>query len=173
MALAREVAPEVGEELSRKESELQDRGREVYQERLDHGVAREQARKDLPLSTYTEAYWKIDLHNLLHFLSLRMDETAQEEIREYANVIGEKIVAHWCPIVWEAFLDYRMKSMGLTRLEIDIIAAIGAGDKSDATRLADSFGWLKKGTKGLLRNRERSEFEAKLHRLNLPVPWRE
>jgi Thymidylate synthase complementing protein len=50
-------------------------------------AAREQARKDLPLSTYTEAYWKIDLHNLLHFLHLRMDEHAQREIRAYA-IIG-------------------------------------------------------------------------------------
>ena len=56
-----------------------------YQERLDRGVAREQARKDLPLSTYTEAYWKIDLHNLLHFLALRMDAHAQQEIRDYAT----------------------------------------------------------------------------------------
>ena len=53
----------------------------VYQERIERGVAREQARKDLPLSTYTEAYWKIDLHNLLHFLALRMDAHAQKEIR--------------------------------------------------------------------------------------------
>jgi thymidylate synthase (FAD) len=167
------VTQEVGEELSRTERELQDRSREVYQERLDHGVAREQARKDLLLSTYTEAYWKIDLHNLLHFLSLRMDETAQEEIRDYASVIGDRIVSRWCPIVWEAFQDYRMQSMGLTRLEIKIIAAIGAGDKAEATRLADSFGWLKQGKKGLLRNRERNELETKLRRLNLPVPWRE
>ena len=58
----------VGERLSDAEAELQRQARKVYQERLDAGVAREQARKDLPLSTYTEAYWKIDLHNLLHFL---------------------------------------------------------------------------------------------------------
>ena len=56
-------------------------------------MAREQARKDLPLSTYTEAYWKIDLYNLLHFLSLRMDAHAQQEIRDYASAIGEQIVA--------------------------------------------------------------------------------
>src|SRR3712207_8263922 len=55
--------------------------------RSDAGVAREQARKDLPLSTYTEAYWKIDLHNLLHFLHLRMDPHAQAEIRAYAQAI--------------------------------------------------------------------------------------
>ena len=65
--------PVAGAELSAAEIESQQHARQVYQHRLELGVAREQARKDLPLSTYTEAYWKIDLHNLLHFLQLRMD----------------------------------------------------------------------------------------------------
>src|SRR5690606_29984408 len=69
-----------------------------YHEDLDLGVSREQARINLPLSTYTEKVWWVNLHNLLHFLSLRMDEHAQLEIREYANVIGEEIVAHLFPI---------------------------------------------------------------------------
>ena len=83
---------ELGEKLTASERELQDLARRVYQERLDAGVAREQARKDLPLATYTEAYWKVDLHNLLHFLALRMDSHAQLEIREYATAIGRQIV---------------------------------------------------------------------------------
>ena len=66
-------------------AELQAKAREVYEARIAAGVAREQARKDLPLSTYTEAYWKIDLHNLLHFLNLRLDDHAQSEIRAYAR----------------------------------------------------------------------------------------
>ena len=78
-----------GARLSEEEEAVQRRAREVYERRIAAGVAREQARKDLPLSTYTEAYWKIDLHNLLHFLDLRMDLHAQQEIRAYANVIGE------------------------------------------------------------------------------------
>src|SRR4051812_29501243 len=65
------LADTVGERLTEREHHLHLLGREVYEERLAAGVAREQARKDLPLSTYTESYWKIDLHNLLHFLSLR------------------------------------------------------------------------------------------------------
>jgi thymidylate synthase (FAD) len=93
----------LGENLSRRESEFQGIAREVYRERLDAGVAREQARKDLPLSTYTEAYWKIDLWNLMHFLGLRMDLHAQSEIREYANLIGKTIVAAWVPIASFAF----------------------------------------------------------------------
>ena len=81
-----------GHPLTQSEQELQSLARRVYEERLQAGIAREQARKDLPLSTYTEAYWKIDLHNLLHFLALRMDSHAQLEIRQYAETIGNKIV---------------------------------------------------------------------------------
>ena len=62
-----------GAQLSTAEAELHALTAATYKARIDQGVAREQARKDLPLSTYTEAYWKIDLHNLLRFLALRMD----------------------------------------------------------------------------------------------------
>ena len=93
--------------MTAEEAALQQQARAVYQKRLEQGVAREQARKDLPLSTYTEAYWKIDLHNLLHFLELRMDAHAQFEIRQYAETMGREIVAPLLPLVWEAFLDYR------------------------------------------------------------------
>ena len=81
----------------------------------------------LPLSTYTEAYWKIDLHNLLHFLNLRMDAHAQPEIRAYATTIGSEIVAKWVPIAWEAFLDYRRHALQLSKAEIEIIRAIVSG----------------------------------------------
>ena len=160
-----------GRTLSRKEEEIQDRSREIYQERLDTGVSREQARKDLPLATYTEAYWKMDLHNLLRFLSLRMDERAQAEIREYATVIGREIVSRWCPIVWEAFLDHQMDTLSLSRTEIEIVAALNRGDTNKAIETATESGWLKKGVKGWKRNRERSELEEKLDSLNLPIPW--
>jgi thymidylate synthase (FAD) len=106
--------------LSLKEYDLHQKAKIFYQEQLDNGIARELARKDLPLSTYTEAYWKIDLHNLLHFLRLRMDKHAQWEIRQYANAIAE-IVEKWVPITWQAFLDYKVNSMTLSALEIDYI----------------------------------------------------
>ncbi|MCF1193268.1 FAD-dependent thymidylate synthase, partial [Mangrovimonas sp. AS39] len=77
--------------LSARERDFHRSAQSLYRERLAFGVAREQARKDLPLSTYTEAYWKIDLHNLLHFLRLRMDSHAQLEIRQYANAIAEVV----------------------------------------------------------------------------------
>ena len=73
---------------------------------MEFGVAREQARKDFPLSTYIEAYWKIDLRkDLLRFLQLRMDRHAQAEIRTYSNAIA-KIVKSLLPMTWEAFEDY-------------------------------------------------------------------
>lgn len=114
----------VGNELSIEEADLQAKIWEVYQNRLKAGVAREQARKDLPLSTYTEAYWKIDLHNLLHFLALRMDSHAQYEIRQYAKTIGEQIVKPLLPLTWEAFEDYRLHAMHLTRLEVQALQKI-------------------------------------------------
>jgi thymidylate synthase (FAD) len=164
--------PETGAELTREEQELQDRARAVYDSRLEKGVAREQARKDLPLATYTEAYWKVDLHNLLHFLALRMDEHAQFEIREYARIIGNEVVARWVPLVWEAFQDYRMQAAYLTRLEAEIMAALTGGDPDAARAKAESFGWLKERKEGgLRRNRERAECEAKLIALGLKLPW--
>lgn len=162
-----------GRMLSAREAELQDFARSIYQERLDLGVAREQARKDLPLSTYTEAYWKVDLHNLLHFLRLRMDSHAQQEIRDYASVIGEQIVAKWCPFAWEAFLDYQFHSVGLTRLEQAVIRSASSGDRAAALATAKQFGWLDRGEKGLKTNRERAECEAKLEGLGLEIPWKE
>ncbi|MCP5063714.1 MAG: FAD-dependent thymidylate synthase, partial [Ignavibacteriae bacterium] len=75
----------IGKELTDEETALHENIWNIYNSRIEKGVAREQARKDLPLSTYTEAYWKIDLHNLFHFLRLRMDSHAQLEIREFAQ----------------------------------------------------------------------------------------
>jgi thymidylate synthase (FAD) len=162
----------VGKELSAEEREFQEHARDVYERRLERGVAREQARKDLPLSTYTEAYWKIDLHNLFHFLALRMDDHSQEEIRSYARVMGEEIVAKWCPIAWEAFVDYRMQSMPLTGLELGIVQELVAGNTAGAVELAKANGWLSPSKKGgLKRNRERTELEEKLRRLGMPIPW--
>lgn len=165
---------EIGEKLSEAERQLQAQTKRVYEERLETGVAREQARKDLPLSTYTEAYWKIDLHNLFHFLGLRMDRHAQLEIRSYADVIADEIMAQWVPHAWEAFLDYRFHALSLTRLDIAVIQQLIAGNQIGANEQAKSFGWLEPSAKypGQLKgNRERVEAENKLDRLGLPVPW--
>ncbi len=90
-----------------------------YEEFVDeYGVAREMARVNLPVSIYTEWYWKIDLHNLLHFLSLRMDKHAQKEIQEYANAMFN-MVQEIAPVTAEAFIDYRLEGLHLSRLEIE------------------------------------------------------
>ncbi len=160
-----------GQALTDQETELHDTIREVYNGRLEQGIAREQARKDLPLATYTEAYWKMDLHNLLHFLALRMDSHAQKEIRDYATVIGEEIVAKWVPSCWEAFLDYRFNSTGMSRMESELLAAINL-DNNQAIALAKEFGWLEEGKNGIKNHRERVEFEAKLADWNIEIPWK-
>src|SRR4030088_457614 len=87
---------------------------------LDKGVARELARIGLPLNVYTEWYWKIDLHNLFNFLSLRMDPHAQQEIRDYANAMFA-LIQPIVPIAAEAFLDYRLHAVNLSRLEVEAL----------------------------------------------------
>ncbi len=91
-----------------------------YLELTERGVAREIARAVLPVSVYTEWYWKCDLHNIFHFLSLRMDPHAQIEIQDYANAMYE-LIKPIVPVACEAFEDYRLNAMHLTGLEIDAI----------------------------------------------------
>ncbi len=157
---------QTGAALSEEEIRLQQHAHEIYNKRLDLGVAREQARKDLPLSTYTEAYWKIDLHNLLHFLYLRMDVHAQWEIRQYARTIGHEIIKPLFPTVWEAFVDYRLESMQLTRLDRDVIRRLASSAQipadEDAFLAAQDPAWAK-----LQRSRERDECREKLILLGL------
>jgi thymidylate synthase (FAD) len=91
-----------------------------YQKLLDKGVSRELARVGLPVNVYTEWYWKCDLHNTLHFLSLRMDSHAQQEIRAFACAMFE-LIKPIVPVTCEAFVDYRLEAMQLTRLEIEAV----------------------------------------------------
>lgn len=163
---------EQGRKFSAQEAELQNYVRRVYEERVQAGMAREQARKDLPLSTYTEAYWKIDLHNLLHFLWLRMDAHAQYEIRMYAKTIGEQIVAKWVPIAWQAFLDYKVNATSLSAIEIEILKALNTRGKDAAIAKAREFGLLPPEGEEMKKNRERSDIEAKFTLLGIDIPWK-
>jgi len=86
----------------------------------EHGVARELARIGLPQNMYTEFYWKVNLHNLLHFIRLRSHATAQDEIREYAEEISD-IVKDLCPVTSEAFEEHILGSMTLSKTEIESI----------------------------------------------------
>ena len=160
--------PDRGRELSAAEAEFHRAAKDLYRDRLECGVAREQARKDLPLSTYTEAYWAIDLHNLLHFLQLRMDSHAQYEIRQYATLIGEEIVARWVPFVWEAFQDYRVHATRMSGPELELLRLLVRGDEAAAEAWLVEKGWL--DPKSGKQSREAGELAVKLEALGLKLP---
>ncbi len=104
-----------------------------YMKLTEQGLAREIARIGLPQSVYTEWYWKIDLHNLLRFLSLRIDEHAQKEIRDFARAMLA-LIEPMCPWTVEAWRDYELESVRLTRLEIEAIRNGAAQLASDNKR---------------------------------------
>ena len=93
-------------------------------------LARELARMNLSLNYYTQWYWKVDLHNLLHFLSLRIDAHAQYEIRVYAEIMA-KMVEAWVPYAFEAFQDYRLGSVSFSRREVEVLKALLQGGDAD------------------------------------------
>jgi|TARA_B110000858_G_scaffold185024_1_gene226796 thymidylate synthase (FAD) len=138
---------EIGDELNETLSAQYKAAFKVYEELLAKGVCREQARGVLPQSTYTSFVWKMDLHNLMHFLQLRMDHHAQKEIRDYAVAIYE-LIQPLVPISMEAFMDFRVNAMQLTGPEIEAIA--------DGKPI-DSPG-------------EKREFEEKLKKLKINIP---
>ena len=107
-----------------------DRSFEVYEKLLNNNVARELARIGLPLSTYTQWYWKTDLHNLLHFLALRRDEHAQKEIRAYADVILD-VVKRWVPLTASAFHRYRIGGARLSEGALAAVKQLVTRDKLD------------------------------------------
>jgi len=118
-----------------------------YEQLVERGVSREQARVGLPLSMYTEWYWKCDLHNIMHFLSLRMDEHAQQEIRDYADSMFA-LIRPLVPLTAEAFIDYRLEGLHLTRLELEAI-------RNGQSQLDIS------------NSREQAEFSEKLERMGM------
>lgn len=137
-----------------------------YDNDLEHDIARELSRVNLPLGTYTEKVWKQNLHNLFHLLGLRMDSHAQWEIRQYANIIGEEIVAKLFPHSWEAFKDYRLDAMSLTRLDIEM-ATMMSGFVENARTVGDFMEHQPDEWKGKTNCRERDECLAKLKRLGI------
>ncbi|MBI5325210.1 MAG: FAD-dependent thymidylate synthase [Ignavibacteriae bacterium] len=148
--LPRNEAEEINEMLSKTQQKLF----EEYKSLLDMDIARELARINLPLSTYTEWYWKIDLHNLLHFLNLRLDFHAQYEIRVYAATIVE-LIKPIVPMTYEAFEDYMIESETFSKQEINIIKSLINQNFPDDEYLAQY------DIKGL----EATEFKAKMKKL--------
>src|SRR5260221_8431866 len=100
---------------------------EAYEWMTGGEVARELARIDLPLSTYTQWYWKIDLHNLLHFLTLRVDPHAQWEIQEFGRVMAG-MLKRVAPLSYEAWIDYDVCGAHVSRMELEAIRALIAVD---------------------------------------------
>jgi thymidylate synthase (FAD) len=143
------LAPYFGRPLSTAVERHTEDARRIYEYLLKNDVAREQARRHLPLCTYTELIWKIDLHNLLHFMQLRMAPEAQQEIRNFANAM-HILVSPLFPMTFEAFADYRRDAVTLTAVDIAAIK------NSDWTGVQ------------IMNKREREEYLAKLQRLGLP-----
>ena len=91
------------------------------------GLARELARMNLTLNYYTQWYWKVDLHNLLHFLSLRADIHAQYEIRVYAEAMLD-ILKRWVPLVYDAFAEYRLGAVQVSATGVAVVRRLLAGE---------------------------------------------
>ncbi len=110
-------------------SEFSEKAYEKYSHMLDDlGLTRELARTILPVNVYTEMYWKIDLHNLFHFLRLRADNHAQYEIQCYANTILD-IVKKWVPLAYDAFMNYRKNSVSVSKKCIELNKRMMQGEK--------------------------------------------
>jgi thymidylate synthase (FAD) len=122
-----------------------------YESLIDKGVSRELARIGLPTSQYTQWYWKCDLHNIFSFLALRMDAHAQKEIRDYAQAMCA-LIEPIVPVAIEAWRDYQLGAIRLTRLEIEAVRDLMAGGS---------------GNLPTENKREQAEWEAKRRRLGL------
>lgn len=108
-----------------------------YEKFIEQGLAREIARTNLMLNYYTQFYWKIDLHNLLHFLKLRADKHAQYEIRIYAEVMLD-IIKKWVPLAYNAFVEYCLESACISRTGLEIIRKLIKGE--NVTREESNIG---------------------------------
>lgn len=117
-----------------------DKGNIINEDNI--GITRELARMNLTLNYYTEWYWKINLHNLLHFLSLRADSHAQYEIRVYAEAMLN-IVKNWVPYAYDAFEEHRLHSATFSRTALNVIKRMINGEKiSQETSGLSKREWL-------------------------------
>ncbi|HET6147297.1 MAG TPA: FAD-dependent thymidylate synthase [Polyangia bacterium] len=129
------VAPALYAEAVQRWNSVRRESTEAYEWMTGHEIARELARIDLPLSTYTQWYWKIDLHNLLHFLTLRVDAHAQWEIQEYGRVMAG-MLKRVAPLSYEAWIDYDVCGAHLGRGELQALRALISGGDDGLTAKA-------------------------------------
>jgi len=127
------VPAQLQEKIRSAFTDVQHRSYQDYQDLLEQGLARELARVNLPLSLYTEWYWQIDLHNLFHFLRLRMDPHAQAEIRAYASVMFD-IASRVCPLATQAFEEYVAGGVRFSRSEFQAVQQLlGTGTNGNSS----------------------------------------
>jgi thymidylate synthase (FAD) len=161
------VEPEKYAEAVRRWNEIREKSREAYEWMMLEDMARELARIDLPLSTYTQWYWKIDLHNLLHFLKLRVDSHAQWEIQEYGRVMAG-MLKRVAPLSYEAWIDYDVCGERVSRMELDALRKL-LSPEPEAVRANDGASLDAAGLAGLgLAKREAAEFLLKLQPKAVP-----
>ena len=122
-------------EALRRWGQIRELASDCYEWMTSGEIARELARIDLPLSTYTQWYWKIDLHNLLHFLKLRVDPHAQWEIQEFGRVMAG-ILKRVAPLSYEAWIDYDVCGHRLSRMELEALRTLVAADENGLTAQA-------------------------------------
>jgi len=127
-ALTGDEAARVLEILKTDSMRAYDHYEEMIGQEGQQGLARELARMNLPANIYTQWYWKVDLHNLFHFLRLRADAHAQYEIRVYAEALCE-IVADWVPFAYRAFADYRLGAVSLSAQMVDCVRRMLKGEE--------------------------------------------
>ena len=127
-ALTGDEAARVLEYLKADSARAYGHYQEMISDEGQQGLARELARMNLPANIYTQWYWKVDLHNLLHFLRLRADAHAQYEIRVYAEEIC-KLVADWVPFAYKAFEDYRLGAVTMSAQMVDCLRRMIAGEE--------------------------------------------
>ena len=162
-----QVRAETYEEALSRWTEIRRSSRSTYEWMTGEDIARELARIDLPLSTYTQWYWKIDLHNFLHFLKLRVDPHAQWEIQEYGRVLAG-MLKRVAPLSYEAFIDYDVCGARLSRMELDAIRRL-VSVEAGGLRANPGAGVDAAGLEALgLAKREARELLAKLSATDVP-----
>ena len=142
---------------------------QAYGWMVEQDIARELARIDLPLSTYTQWYWKIDLHNLLHFLTLRVDDHAQWEIQEFGRVMAG-MLKRVAPMSFEAWIDYQVCGDKLSRMELEALATLLAPGEGGGLEVREGGGSLSfEELRGMgMAPREVRELVGKIRRRTAP-----
>ena len=161
------ASQEVYQEAVRRWEKLRADAGGAYSWMLEEDVARELARIDLPVSTYTQWYWKIDLHNLLHFLSLRVDPRAQWEIQQFGRVIAG-MIKRVAPLSYEAWVDYDLGSEPLTRVERHLISSLLEGNEDGLQALDGAKVTADEMKAAGLSSREMTELMEKLSAPSIP-----